>query len=247
MARFVLVHGAFGGAWSWGDVVPALERAGHSVTAVDLPGSGEDQTPIEGVALESCAARVCEALETGDEPALLVGHSMGGVVITQAASQCPERVALLVFVAAFMPGDGQSLVDLTRLPEGAGDQVQANIDISGDPPVATMADPAATRAAVMARCTPEQIAYSVARARPQAVSVFATPVSIPAGALDGLRRVYVHTTEDQAIRAPLQLRMIREHPCVEVVELQTDHSPAFSATADLVAALDHFAAIAIAA
>jgi tagatose-1,6-bisphosphate aldolase non-catalytic subunit AgaZ/GatZ len=110
-----------------------------------------------------------------------------------------------------------------------------------------MADPAATRAAVMARCTPEQIAYSVARARPQAVSVFATPVSIPAGALDGLRRVYVHTTEDQAIRAPLQLRMIREHPCVEVVELQTDHSPAFSATADLVAALDHFAAIAIAA
>ena len=243
MARFVLVHGAFGGAWSWGEFVGELERAGHSVTAIDLPGSGDDQTPIEGVTLDACAARVCDVLAADPEPAILVGHSMGGVVTTQAAARCPERISLLVFVAAFMPHDGQSLLDLTRLPEGAGDQVQANIVVEGDPPVATMKDPAA-RAALMARCSPEQIARSIELSRPQAVAVFATAVSVPAGALDGMRRVYIHTSEDRAIPAALQQRMLRENPCVEVVEIATDHSPFLSAPQETLAAFERFAELA---
>jgi hypothetical protein len=142
-----------------------------------------------------------------------------------------------------MPHDGQSLLDLTRLPEGAGDQVQANIVVGGDPPVATVKDPAA-RAALMAHCSPEQIARSIELSRPQAVAVFATAVSIPPGALDGLRRVYVHTSEDRAIPAALQLRMLRESPCVEVVEIATDHAPFLSAPRETLAAFDRFAELA---
>ena len=243
MARFVLVHGAFGGAWSWEPILGELESAGHTATAIDLPGSGDDQTPVAGVTLDAYAARICATLGERPELAILVGHSMGGVAITQAAARCAERIALLVYVAAFMPRDGQSLLDLTRLPEGADDQVQANIVIDGDPPVATMPDPAA-RASLMANCSAEQVARAIELARPQPVEPFATPVTIPAGALDGLRRAYVHCTQDRAIPPPLQLRMIREHPCVDVVEIATDHSPFFSAPAELVAALNRFAALA---
>jgi pimeloyl-ACP methyl ester carboxylesterase len=243
MARFVLVHGAFGGAWSWDPVIGPLERAGHSVTAIDLPGAGEDQTPMADVTLSAYATRICDALGEQPEPAILVGHSMGGVAITQAAATCAEHIALLVYVAAFMPRDGQSLLDLTHLPEGADDQVQANIVIDGDPPVATMPDPAA-RAALMANCSAEQIENAIVRSRPQAVAPFATPVTIPAGALDGLRRAYVYCTQDRAIPPALQQRMIRENPCVDVVEIATDHSPFFSATDELLAALDRFAALA---
>ena len=46
MARFVLVHGAFGGAWSFEPVIEPLEAAGHTVEAFDLPGGGDDETPI---------------------------------------------------------------------------------------------------------------------------------------------------------------------------------------------------------
>jgi pimeloyl-ACP methyl ester carboxylesterase len=242
MARFVLVHGAFGGAWSWTPVIGELERAGHTVTAIDLPGAGEDQTPVAGITLDAYAARICDTLGEQPEPVILVGHSMGGVAITQAAARCAERIALLVYVAAFMPRDGQSLLDLTHLPEGADDQVQANIVIEGEPPMATMPDPAA-RAALMANCSAEQVARAIALSRPQAVEPFAKPVAIPPGALDGLRRVYVHCTQDRAIPPALQLRMIRENPCVEVVEIHTDHSPFFSATGELLAALNRFAAL----
>jgi pimeloyl-ACP methyl ester carboxylesterase len=95
MARFVLVHGAFGGAWCWEAAVGPLEAAGHSVEAIDLPGSGDDPTPPEQVTLDGYAARVCEVLAKG-EPAVLVGRSMGGVAVTEAALRCPDRITEVV-------------------------------------------------------------------------------------------------------------------------------------------------------
>ena len=134
MARIVLVHGAFAGAWAWEPVVGPLEALGHTVEAPDLPGAGADETPVGEVTLAAYAERVGGVLAARPEPAVLVGVSMGGVVITQVAGNAPERVRSLVFVCAFMPGDGQSLLDLTRYPEGASDMVQANMVVEGDRP-----------------------------------------------------------------------------------------------------------------
>src|SRR5688500_15949225 len=115
-----------------------MTAIGHSMEALDLPGSGDDHTPPSEVTLDACAARLCEVLSDGSEPAIVAGNSMGGIIATQAAARCPARVAALVYVTAFIPRDGQSLLDLAKLPEGAGDQVQANIVIEGEPPVAIM-------------------------------------------------------------------------------------------------------------
>jgi pimeloyl-ACP methyl ester carboxylesterase len=240
MARFVLVHGAFGGAWVWELLRGPLEAAGHTVETFDLPGGGDDQTPAGDVTLAVCADRVCSVLAERNEPAILVGYSMGGAVVTQAASNCPQCVTALVFVAAFMPGDGQSLLDLTHLPEGADDQIQANLVIDGEPPVATLPDEAALQA-IYNCCTTENATVCVARMRPQPVGPFANPVSIDAAAVDAIPRFYVMTLQDNSIPPALQKRMIEEHPCQKVVELDTDHAPATSATADLVAALSEFA------
>lgn len=236
MARFVLVHGAFGGAWCWEPVTGPLREAGHTVGTLDLPGGGADRTPVDGITLASCAKRVCDVLASQPEPAILVGHSMGGVVVTQAASDCPEHVASLVFVAAFMPADGQSLLDLTHLPEGEGDLIQANIVIEGEPPVAVLSAEA-TAAAVYNDCTSEQTAWAVARRRPQAVAPYATQVDVDESVLAAIPRSYVMTTRDRSLVPALQRRMIREHPCERVIELDADHAPYLSATDGLVAAL----------
>ena len=242
MARIVLVHGAFGGAWSWEPVIPGLEEAGHAVQAVDLPGSGEDQTPVAEVTLDAYADRVCEALSSGP-PAMLVGHSMGGVVVTQAAARMPEQVETLVYVAAFAPADGQSLLDLTALPEGAGDQVQANIVVDGDPPVATMPEPAA-RVVIYGCSSDDDAGKAVARRRPQAVAPFTQPVGIPADKRDAfaaLPRAYVTCLQDLAIPPALQQRMYAAAGCDPVIELDTDHSPMLSRSKELVGILDKIA------
>ena len=235
MARIVLVHGAFGGAWCWDRVTGPLERAGHTVETLDLPGAGDDDTPVEGVTLEACATRVWDVLDRGG-PAMLVGHSMGGVVITQAAGRRPELVDSLVFVCAFMPRNGQSLLDLTRLPEGAGDMIQANVEITGDPPVARLANEI-TAVAIYNRCDPEDVAWAVTRRRPQPVAPYATPVEIDDAVLDAIPRSYIVTTADNSLPPALQRRMISEHQCRSVVELDADHAPYLSATDDLVGAL----------
>ena len=209
MARILLVHGAFGRAACWDRVAPGLRAAGHTVEAIDLPGAGDDPTPVAEITLDRYASRVCEALAEGP-PAMLVGHSMGGMVITPAAARCPEHVDRLVYVAAFLPWDGMSLIDMTQLPEAAGDLIQASMIVEGDPPVARMS-PEGARQARYGCCDDEQVAYALARNSPQAVAPFTHPVALSGPGSDrfaALPRAYVMCLQDMAVRPPLQRLMI---------------------------------------
>jgi len=179
-------------------------------------------------------------LASSSEPAIVAAHSMGGVIATHGSARCPERVAALVYVSAFMPRDGQSLLDLTKLPEGADDQVQANLTIAGDSPVAVLSN-AASRAALYGCCAEDVAAWAIARQTPQPLAPFGTPASIPPGALAGTKRYFVLCTQDRAIPPALQRRMIAETGCDEVIELNTDHTPHLSMPKELASALHHFA------
>ena len=242
MARIVLVHGAFGRAACWDRVAPGLRAAGHTVEAIDLPGQGDDPTPVEEITLDRYAQRVCEALTEGP-PAVLVGHSMGGMVITQAAARCPSQVVQLAYVAAFLPADGQSLVEITQLPEAAGDQVQANLVVEGEPPVAKMA-PEAVREALCHCCDDEQFAWSASLRGPQAVAPFTHPVALggpQSDAFAALPRAYVTCLQDRAIKPAVQRRMFEAAGCDPVIEIDTDHAVWASRPDELAAALNRIA------
>jgi pimeloyl-ACP methyl ester carboxylesterase len=233
--RFVLVHGAFVGGWIWSPLAQRLEADGHAVEAPDLPGSGDDQTPIEAVTLNAYANRICEVLDQGVEQSILVGNSMGGVVITEAAARRPDRVRRLVYVAAFLPGDGQSLKGLTELPEGAGDLVQANVVVSGEPPVGTLPDEVHRNANLA--CSPEVIEWAIERTGSQAMVPMTEPVTLN-DELERIPRTYVICDRDTSIPPALQRRMVADRDVSDVVELDTDHHPQLSRTEDLAELLD---------
>jgi pimeloyl-ACP methyl ester carboxylesterase len=188
---------------------------------------------------------VCEALAGAGEPVLLTGHSMGGMVVTQAAARRPDLLRGLVYVSAFLPQPGQSLLDITKLPEAAGDSVQANVVVDGDPPVATMPARAAPEALYHC-CTPEQIADALPRRGSQPVVPFTQPFT-PSddaeirAAFDTLPRAYISCLRDRAIRPAIQRRMYETAGCDPVLTIDTDHSPWLSRTGELVAALDRVA------
>lgn len=232
MTRFVLVHGAFMGGWCWDPVADILRRAGHEVSAPDLPGAGADRSRVAQATLTSCVDAVVRLLEaTG--PAVLVGHSLGGVTVTEVAAACPAAVLGVVHVAAFAPRTGQSAVDLARLPEGAGEGLRSRMRVGADG-VATLS-PADAAEVLFSRCGPELVRWACERTGPHATWIPQTPVT---GTVHpGVPRAYVVCARDRAVPQELQRRIARDAGCRPVLEIDTDHSPFLSAPASLATAL----------
>jgi len=123
-ATVVLVHGAWHGAWCWERVVARLTAAGVPTIAIDLPGHGADDGPLGDLHVD--AARVRQALGTAAGPVVLVGHSYGGAVITEAGDY--PAVSELVYLAALTLDTGE-----TCGSAAAGEAAIAAVDHSGRP------------------------------------------------------------------------------------------------------------------
>ena len=118
--EFLLVHGMSHGGWAWDALRTRLERAGHRVAAPDLPGHGRRAHERARASVRAYARAAADAaIQAGFSRTIVVGHSMGGVVIPKVAELIPARVRHLVFVAAVVLPDGGSLL-ATHLSPAAG-------------------------------------------------------------------------------------------------------------------------------
>jgi len=238
MATFVLVHGAWHGAWCWQRVAPLLEAAGHRVDAVDLPGHGDNPAPASEMTLDANARLVADHVEAAGGPVVLVAHSMGGISVTQAAELVPERIARLVYVTSFLPGDGQSLPQLAE-----GDPVTlvlSNLVVDEAAGMCTVAE-GALRDAFYGECSPEDAAWASALLVPESLAAVGAAVSITEERAGAVPRAYVECVNDRAIGIEKQREMWAARPCDRVITLDSDHSPFFSATQELAAELLAFA------
>jgi len=110
MTRFVVVAGAWLGAWAWDEVVPELRGAGHEVHALTLSGLAEKQGVPAGQ--RTHVQDIVDEVERLDlRDVVLVGHSYAGVPVGQAAERIGDRLARVVFVDANVPVDGRSFLD----------------------------------------------------------------------------------------------------------------------------------------
>ncbi len=110
MADFLLVHGAWHGAWCWRDVTTALVRAGHRAHAVTLTGLGERAHLLHtGIDLQTHVQDVIAAIEAEEmQQVVLVGHSYAGMLVTAVTDHMPGRIGHLVYLDAVVPKPGES-------------------------------------------------------------------------------------------------------------------------------------------
>lgn len=111
---YVLIHGQGGNAFMWGQIATALRSKGHRVITLDLPGHGADKTDPKDITLASHCQRVIDSILQVDDKVILVGHSMGGIVITKVTDMIPDRIEKLVYITAILPQNGQSLMDIVK-------------------------------------------------------------------------------------------------------------------------------------
>lgn len=226
MATFVLVHGAFHGAWCWRKLVPELAARGHGAVAIDLPGGGGDPTPVAGCTLDGNAARIAAAIAGVAEPVVLVGHSLGGISIAATTELVPERIALLVYLCAIMPRDGDSVASISASPAARRETGPPAYYKTADG-LAFAAVPERAPVVFYTGCSAEDVADAVPRLRPQAYAVQRAPVRLTAKRYGTVPRVFVECLDDNALSLPFQRDMVAKAPC-PVVSLPSGHSPFFS-------------------
>jgi len=225
MSHYILVHGAWHGGWCWHRVVAGLERASHQAIAPDLASLGRDRTPPGEVSLALWTDQIAALVALQPEPVVLVGHSRGGIVLSEVAERMPEKLRALVYVTAFLLEDGRSLREEAALdPESL---VGPAMVIADDHETASVRD-AAVRDAFYGQCSDEDVVLAKSLLVREPLAPLATPVHVSAARFGRVPRVYVECTADRAITLAAQRKMQAALPCAHRITLTSDHSPFFS-------------------
>lgn len=270
-ADVVLVHGAWHNSACWAKVVPLLTAAGHRVVAPDLPGHGvsarfpatyllpgqaglpDDVSPLRDLTLDTVAEAVVDVLRAlranpgSARPTVLVGHSLGGTVITKAAQLAPDQVDHLVYLAAVVPVRLPTTIEYFTLPEAG----PANPNLY----VGNAATTGASR--INPRTTDpvyrellhttfygdlpvdDFLAYANALTPDQPAGIASSAVGATADRWGTVPRTYIKTLQDRAIAPALQQRMIDEADQLtpgnrfDQVTIDSSHSPFASRPDDL--------------
>jgi pimeloyl-ACP methyl ester carboxylesterase len=182
MATFLVAHGAWTAGWGWKKMHPLMQAAGHRLVTPTLTGLGERvHLATPEVNLETHIQDVLGVLHYEDlRDVILIGHSYGGMVATGVADRARDRVDRLVYLDAFLPGDGQSLFDLQPAEAQANFREQAKT-VGGwrIPPMGMPAD-----------TPPDDFAWSNPRRVPQPLKCFEQKLHLQNGPLT-LPRSYI--------------------------------------------------------
>lgn len=228
MATYVLVHGAWHGAWCWEKIVPGLEAQGHRVIAVDLPGHGTNPYPTEKVTFKVYTDYLTNFLKDLGEPVILVGHSLAGAVITQVAEYVPELVKKLVYVTASLLPNGKSNLDFCHV------DYTPLLTFSDDPAKAAICFGLNEKAKdFFYPCCPEDDAQrAMERVCVQSILIH-EPMQTTPERFGRIPKVFIEALQDQAILPEEQRAMTAAVPCEKVFSLDGDHSLFYSKPKEL--------------
>jgi pimeloyl-ACP methyl ester carboxylesterase len=212
---FVLVHGAWHGGWCWRRVSDLLQQKGHRVFCPTMTGLGERSHLLtKDINISTHITDICNVLKWEDlQDVVLVGHSYGGIIISGVAEQSADRLASMVFLDAFMPDNGEALIDkmppamAARIKEAAA---RGEISLS-PPPSAVFGIGEKDRAWVDSEMTPQPFGSFTEKAS-------------YAGARDKIaKKSYIRAKEYTNPIFDANLAKVESDPSWKSFELQTGH------------------------
>lgn len=218
---YVLVHGAWADESAWGFVRNQM-AVNANVVVVNLPAHGADNTYGVGVGLNDYVKTVTEAVNKVNGKVTLVGHSMAGAIISQVAENIPNKINKLIYVSAYLPKNGESVIDLTK--KDSTSKVGANLEFNADYSLATIKKDAIGDA-VCADCPPYMKDMLVKYHRAEPAKALNDKVTL-SSKYAAVPKYYIATTLDQAVPFTLQQKMLKDNGGMKkVYEMKTSHLP----------------------
>jgi pimeloyl-ACP methyl ester carboxylesterase len=218
---YILVHDAFHSASSWNRVSAILSRLGNKVLPIDLPGHGDDMDSIREQNQLKFAEKISKLIDKEPEKVILVGHGISGATITLAADMRKEKVKKMVYVAAYMPSNSQSVSDLSKINYST---------LSQDNTIVTP-DDFYKKFPASKLCGERDWSFLMKLAKPEALTTWLDKIEIQGKLL--IPRYYVVSNRDEIIPEELSESMIEKNECKDVYEIDTDHNPNLSMPEEL--------------
>jgi pimeloyl-ACP methyl ester carboxylesterase len=235
---YLLVHGAWHGAWCWNKVVPLLEAEGHKAIAIDLPGHGKDAGRTDDITLNDYVNEVMRIANDRKGEVILVGHSMSGIVISQAAEKLGrKKISALIYLDAFLPKNGESLfslveTNLKHLPPNTSRKpyLVENIIMSGDQKT-NYVNPELAGWIFYHDCSEEDKKFALSRMSKEPIAPLATPLRLSDNVYGMIPKYFILCTQSQDMDKTFLSTNVK---CEKVYELASSHSPFFSMPEKLV-------------
>ncbi|MGN8067746.1 alpha/beta fold hydrolase [Mucilaginibacter sp. 22184] len=235
--NYVLVHGAWQAPYVWDAVKTTLINEGNNVTVVELPGHGSDQTDPSTITLNLYTTTVLNAISKINGKVILVGHSLGGMIISSVAEKIPAKIEKLVYLAAYLPTSGQSLFGLAMTDPGSQLGIKGNLIMNnGGLTVDVKQDQIVNIFIPDGSAQVQNLVLQNYRSEPGIP--LQDPVTLTSANFGSVEKVYIKTLQDRVVSPDLQDRMIGTAigGVKTVYQLNTSHS-AFLAKPDSVAML----------
>jgi pimeloyl-ACP methyl ester carboxylesterase len=226
---YVLVHGAWQAAYSWKQVKLELEKRGNKVIAVDLPGHGDDNTDPSGIHMESYKAKVVAAIQAEPGKVVLVGHSMGGMVVSITAEAIPSKIERVIYVGAFIPKDGQSLLEVSGADKESllSEQLELKGLLLGIKNLSLVPK-------LFAEDATEDLKKELSdKYRADPFLPFNEHVALSNQNFGSVIKSYIRTTKDLAIGITLQNQMIKDAKIIDIRDIASSHCPQLSKPVEL--------------
>jgi pimeloyl-ACP methyl ester carboxylesterase len=230
----LLVHGAFHSGECWSLFEPHLKARGFEVHVLTLGGHRGNPRPAGEVSMQSYGDDVIARAEQIGRPCMLLGHSMGGMVVSTAAERRPELFSSVVYLAAFAPPYGEhSTMDLPP----TSPEMMASPPQMAEGGGAVVYSEEAARRVFYNRCTPELQDFAVARLSPQPIGGGMGRIQTSEAGLGSVPKHYIECTDDAALPITSQRTMQSHMSFGSIQTLDADHSPFLSAPAELADAI----------
>ncbi|CAL9175021.1 putative methylesterase 14, chloroplastic [Musa acuminata AAA Group] len=236
--KIILVHGEGFGAWCWYKTMSLLEESGLLPVALDLTGSGIDQTDINSItSLEDYARPLITCLQSlpDDEKVILVGHSCGGAIVSYALESYPRKVSKAVYVCATMVLNGQKPFDVFSEELASADLFlqESQFLVYGNgrdkPPTSIMFDKQQIRALYFNQSPPKDVALATVSMRPIPLAPIMEKLSLTTENYGTVRRYFIQTLDDRILSLDVQERLVRENAPHGMYKIKgSDHCPFFS-------------------
>ncbi|OVA00139.1 hypothetical protein BVC80_1459g22 [Macleaya cordata] len=236
--KIVLIHGEGFGAWCWYKTIALLEEVGLLPTAIDLVGSGIDQTDSNSVTtLADYTKPLINYLHDlpEEEKVILVGHSCGGASISYALEHYPNKISKAIFLCATMVSDGQRPFDVFAELLGSAEiflkesQFVVHANGKNKPPTSLMFGKQQMKGLYFNQTPSKDVALATVSMRPIPLGPIMEKLSLSPENYGTSRRFFIQTLDDNALSADVQEKLVRENPPEGIYKIKgSDHCPFFS-------------------